>query len=221
MSFWTSAILRLLTFPKSHIHSSVWCAIWDKHISSCQNHSLILYVLWDISLGCTYLSCKYIFQSIWDREKLHKLHDQSWTVLSKQRFLKMWSEGSWDCLGLSPKHSPLAIEVLDLMRLSWAVMSQHVIFNLRLHLNLRSSDKQHPRCWSLALLSSLFAVLGGSSAALSWKCQYSFTEINKCFGCLILGGTKARLETPAKCNAPFLRASVSVARGYWSLKFYS
>lgn len=143
--------------------------------------------------------------------------EQFWA--SRQRFLKMQGKGSWDCLGLLPKYNLydfLAIKVLDLMRIWWAVMLQHFNFNL----NLNSSDKQHPRCWSLTLLSSHFAILGGRNSALPWRCQYLSIKIH-CFGCLVLGGSKPSLESITKCSAPFLWALVSVVRGYPSWKFYN
>lgn len=87
------------------------------------------------------------------------------------------------------------------MRIWWAMMLQHLIFNLRLHLNLHLSDKQHLR--SLALLSSLFAVLGWKDSALPWIWHYLFIEIS-CSGCLVLSGIKPSLEIPTKHSAPFL-----------------
>lgn len=108
------------------------------------------------------------------------------------------------------------------MRIWWAVMLQHLIFNLRLHLNLHLSDKQHLR--SLALLSSLFAVLGWRNSALPWICQYLFIEIS-CSGCLVLSRTKPSLEIPTKHSAPFLwvrgskeLSKLEVLQLMWELK---
>lgn len=221
MNFWTSAILRLLTFPKLHILGSIWCDVISALVSTIHSHFMYCGIFHCVIHLCHVNIC---FNQIrqFDREKLHQLRGQLWAILSKQRFLKMQGEGSWDCFGLPPKYglyNLLAIKVLDLMRIWWPVMLQHFSFNLGLHLNLNSSDKQHPGCWSLALLSSRFAVLGGSDSALPWRCQY-LLKIS-CFGCLVLGGTKPSLESVTERSAPFLWALVSVVRGYLSWKFYN
>lgn len=146
-------------------------------VSTIHSH----YVLWDISLCYIFACLRTIYFNQFrrfDREKLHMLCDQSWTILSKQTeipknaewrilwlawsFTKIHPHGNFSVI---PDENPMSCDVADLM------------INLRLYLSVDSSDKQHPRYWNL----TLFAVLRRSNSALPWRCQYLFIEF-ACFG---------------------------------------
>lgn len=136
--------------------------------------------------------------------------DQFWP--SRQRFLKMRSEGSYDWFGLSPKYSqpPGNFSVIpDENPMSCDVL----MFNLGLYLNIDLSDKQHPKYWNLTLSSSIFAVFRRSNSALPWTCQYLFIE----FACF--GWSQAKPRDPNQVQCPILMDIV--VRGYTNWNFYN
>lgn len=158
MGLWTSSILRFLTFSRWHILSSARCDVWNKYISSCQCHSFILFIVGYIIVLYICLSWNYIFQfRRFDREKLHTLCDQSWTILSKQpeipknaewRILRMvWSSTSVLPPGnfsVISDENPMSCDV-----------AYYLMFNLRLHTLIRQTASKvlEPHPLELSLCS--------------------------------------------------------------------
>lgn len=146
-------------------------------------------------------------------------HEQFWA--SRQRFLKAQSEGSWDCqfftkirpikflgnLSVRPDENLMRCDVIVL------------IFNLGLHLNLHSSDKQHPRCWSIALLSSFCGPWREQVSSPLEMPILSYWD----FLCWVprFKWNQARSRDLSQAQYPILIGISVCRRGYPSWKFYN